>query len=64
VGGLLATGLLFLAARGLVRAARRAGGWRELRRRRILPGLRTAGLVLGGLGAAYALALLAARILR
>ncbi len=64
VGALLAAGLVFLAARGLDRAARRAGGWGELWRRRILPGLRTAALVLGGLGAVYGLALLASRISR
>jgi hypothetical protein len=64
VGGLLAAGLLWLLVRSLLRAGRRAGGQAELWRRRILPGLRAAALVLGGLGAAYGLALLLARILR
>jgi len=49
--GLLAAGLLFLAARGLRRAGRRAGGAAALWRLRILPGLRTAALVLAGLAA-------------
>ena len=64
VGGLLAAGLAYLLARALRGAARRAGGHRELWRRRILPGLRTAALVLAGLAAAYGIALLVARILR
>jgi zinc transporter ZupT len=64
VGGILAAGLVYLLVRALQRAARRAGGGRELWRQRMLPGLRTAALVLAGLGAAYGLALLAARIFR
>jgi hypothetical protein len=64
VGGLLAAGLLYLAARGLRRASRRAGGFGVLWRGRILPALRTTALVLGGLAAAYGIALLAARTLR
>jgi hypothetical protein len=55
---------VYLLVRALRRAARRAGGHRELWRRRILPGLRTAALVLAGLGAAYGVALLVARTLR
>jgi hypothetical protein len=64
VGGLLAGGLAFLLVRALRRAGRRAGGSRELWRRRILPGLRTAGLVLAALGGAYGIALLVVRIIR
>ncbi len=62
VGGILAAGLVWLLVRAFRRAARRAGGTGELWRRRILPGLRTAALVLAGLGAAYGIALLIARI--
>jgi len=64
IGGLLIAGLVYLLVRGLRRASRRAGGLRVLWRRRILPGLRTAALVLAGLAAAYLIALLAARIFR
>jgi len=64
IGGLLAAGLAYLLVRGLRRAAKRAGGFRELWRRRILPGLRTAALVLAGLAAAYGIALLVARMFR
>jgi hypothetical protein len=64
VGGLLAAGLVYLLLRALRRAARREGGGRELLRRSILPGLRTAALVLVGLAAAYGVALLAARVFR
>lgn len=64
VGGLLAAGLVSLVVRAFRRAGRRAGDYRELWRRRILPGLRTAALVVAGLGAAYGVALLIARIVR
>jgi hypothetical protein len=64
VGGLLAAGLVSLLVRALRRAGRRAGGFRELCRRRILPGLRTTALVLAALGAVYGIALLVARIIR
>jgi hypothetical protein len=64
IGGILAAGLAYLLARGLRRAGKRAGGYRELWKRRILPGLRTAALVLAGLGAAYGIALLVARMFR
>ncbi len=64
VGGLLAAGLAWLLLRAFRRAGRRAGGYGELWRRRILPGLRTAALVLAGLGAAYGVALLVARFIR
>jgi hypothetical protein len=64
VGGLLSAGLLYLPVRGLRRASRRAGGFGALWRRRILPALRTTALVLGGLAAAYGIALLAARCFR
>jgi hypothetical protein len=63
-GGLLAAGLAWLLARRLQRASRAAGGLRPWWRRRFLPGLRTAGLVLASLGAVYGIALAAARIFR
>jgi hypothetical protein len=64
IGGLLAAGLAYLLVRRLRRASLRAGGFRLWWRRRFLPGLRTAGLVLASLGAAYGIALAAARIFR
>ena len=64
VVSLLAAGLAYLAGRRLQRASFAAGGFGALWRRRFLPGLRTAGVVLASLGAVYGIALLAARILR
>ena len=61
---LLGAGLIVLIVFSLRRAARRAGGFAVLLRRRILPGLRTAGVVLACLGALYAVGLAIARIFR
>ena len=64
VVGLLAAGLVFLSARRVCLAGKRAGGARAYWRQRVLPGLRTTGLVLAGLGALYGVALAVVRIFR
>jgi ethanolamine transporter EutH len=64
VGALLAAGLVYLVVSRLRRASRRAGGFRTLAERRLLPALRTTGLVLACLGAVYGIALLIARMFR
>ena len=64
IGGLLAAGLVFLIVRRLRRASLRAGGAHALWQLRILPALRTTGLVLAGLVAVYGIALAAVRIFR
>ena len=64
VCSLLGAGLAALIVFRLRRAARQAGGFGTLARRRILPALRTAGVVLACLGALYAIALAIVRIVR
>ncbi len=64
VCALLVAGLAALIVFGLRRAARQAGGFRVLLARRILPGLRTAGVVIASLAALYIIALVAVRIFR
>lgn len=59
----LAALLAFLLARRLQRQSRRYGGFGALARQRILPALRTAGIVAGALAGLYGIALLIARIL-
>jgi ethanolamine transporter EutH len=59
----LAALVLFLIARRLQRQSRRYGGFRVLARRRILPALRVAGIVVGVLAGLYGIALLVARVL-
>jgi hypothetical protein len=61
---LLAAGLAALIVFSLRRAARQAGGFRILLARRILPGLRTTGVVLACLAVLYIIALVAVRIFR
>lgn len=60
----LAALLLFLLLRRLRQASRQAGGFRVLARRRILPALRTAGLLAAGLAALYGIAWVVTRIIR
>jgi len=64
VCAVLAALLLLLAVRRLRQASRSAGGFRELARRRILPALRTTGLVAAGLAALYGIALAVSRLFR
>jgi ethanolamine transporter EutH len=59
----LAALIVFLIVRRLVRRSRVYGGIGELARRRILPALRTAGIVVAALAGAYGIALLLVRLL-
>lgn len=59
----LAALVLFLIARRLQRQSRRYGGFGALARRRILPALRVAGIVVGVLVGLYGIVLLIARVL-
>jgi len=59
----LAALIIFLIARRLQRQSRRYGGFGALARRRILPALRVAGIVVGVLAGLYGIVLLIARVL-
>jgi ethanolamine transporter EutH len=59
----LAALILFLIARRLQGQSRRYGGFGALARRRILPALRVAGIVVGVLAGLYGIVLLIARAL-
>ena len=54
--------IVFLIARRLMRRSRSHGGLAELARSRILPALRTAGIVAAVLAGIYGIVLLAARL--
>jgi ethanolamine transporter EutH len=60
----LAALLLFFLVRRLLQASRQAGGFRSLARRRILPALRTVGLLAAGLAALYGIAWAVTRLFR
>lgn len=59
----LAALIVFLIVRRLGRQSRSYGGFGELARRRILPALRTAGIVIAALAGVYGIVLLVARLL-